>query len=112
MSLVLTDVQQVALSVSFLSKAGNPAKVDGAPVWSVSDPAVLTVTPAEDGLSALVATVGPLGTAQVSVQADADLGEGVTPIVGTLDVEVVASAAVSIAIAAGAPEDKPLQIAG
>ena len=103
MALILTDVQKVTLSVSFVDAKGNPATVDGAPVWSVSDANVLSVTAAADGLSADVLTVGPLGTAQVSVTADADLGEGVKSLVGTLDVQVVGSEAVAIAITAGVP---------
>ena len=103
MALILTDVQKVGLSVSFVTAKGNPAQVDGAPVWSVSDATVLSVVPSADGLSAEVVAVGPLGTAQVSVTADADLGTGVTALVGTLDVQVVASEAASIVINAGAP---------
>lgn len=107
MSLILTATQQVNLSVSFVDKAGNAAKVDGLPVWTSSDSNILTVTPSEGGLSAMVATVGPVGTAQVSVQADADLGEGVTALIGTLDVEVVAAQAVVAVLAAATPEEKP-----
>lgn len=106
MSLILTDVQKVSVAVSFTTKAGNPAPVDGVPQWSSSDPSILEVVPSADGLSAEVLTVGPLGLAQVSVVADADLGEGVTSITGVLDVEVKASQAVFAIVAAGAPVDK------
>lgn len=106
MALVLTDMQKVVLSVSFTNRAGNPAVVDGVPQWTSSDPAVIAVTPSEDGLSAVAVTVGPLGLAQVSVVADADLGEGVTEITGVLDIEVKPSQAVFAIVVAGAPEDK------
>lgn len=106
MALVLTDAQKVTLSVSFTTKAGNPAPVDGAPQWVSSDPSVIQVVQSEDGLSAEAITVGPLGTAQVSVVADADLGEGTTAITGVLDIEVKASAAVFAIVAAGAPVEK------
>ena len=105
--LVLSDIQEATLSVSFVDKAGNPAPVEGAPAWAVSDANLLTITPAADGMSAVVSANGPLGTGQVSVSADADLGEGVATIAGTLDIDVLASQAVSIAITAGAPTDKP-----
>lgn len=105
MSLTLTDSQKVALSVSFVDKKGNPAPVEGAPAWSVSDDTLLGLTVADDG-TASVAAVGPLGTAQVTVSADADLGEGVTTIFGTLDIDVIAGAAVTANIAAGAPEEQ------
>ena len=107
MALILTDEQQVPLSVSFTTAAGNPAIVDGAPVWTSSDENIVTVQPAEDGLSAVALTVGPLGVAQVSVTADADLGEGTRTITGLLDIEVRAAEAVVANIGAGAPELKP-----
>lgn len=105
-TLVLTDMQKVALAVSFVDGAGNPAPVDGAPVWATSDTALLDVVAAADGLSAVATAVGPLGTAQVSVTADADLGSGVETLVGTLDVNIVPDKAVSVNIAAGTPEPK------
>ena len=52
MSLILTDLQQVSLSVTFVDKFNNPAKVEGSPVWTSSDETIVTVTPAADGLSA------------------------------------------------------------
>jgi hypothetical protein len=104
---VLTDAQEVTLSVSFVDKAGNPAPVDGAPVWAVSDATLFAITPAADGLSAVVSANGPLGSGQVSVSADADTGAGVTTIAGTLDIDVLASAAVSPVITAGVATAKP-----
>lgn len=106
MALVLTDLEKVSLSVAFTTAAGNPAVVDGIPVWGTSDETILSVVASEDGLTAVVTTVGPLGSAQVSVTADADLGEGVRPLVGTLDINVVGSEAVFAIVAAGAPEPK------
>lgn len=103
MALILTDEQKVTLSVAFVTAKGNPATVDGPPVWTVSNDTVLSVVPSADGLSADVVSVGPLGASQVSVTADADLGAGVTALIGTLDVTVVASEAASIVISAGTP---------
>ncbi len=107
MTLKLSDIQQADLGIRVVDKAGNPAIVDGSPSWASSDEAVATVQAAPDGMTATVVATGALGTAQVSVQADADLGEGVTPLVGVLDVEVVASAAVGLDITTGTPVDKP-----
>ena len=104
--LTLTDTQKCALSVSFQTAAGNPAVVDGAPTWGVSDENLLELQVAEDGRSAVVLTKGPLGTAQVTLRADADLGEGVKEIVGILDVEVIPSQAVVAVLSAGVPEEK------
>ena len=106
--LVLKDSQKVTLTVAPVDAAGNPAKVDGAPAWEIvgTNPECLAVTPSDDGLSATVVAQGPLGTAQVQVTADADLGEGNVPITGLLDVEVVAGDAVSLNIGSGEPTDK------
>ncbi len=105
--MVLKDSEQVVLSVVPVDAKGNAAAVDGAPVWGSSDPSVATVTPAADGLSATVAAAGPLGKTQISVTADADLGEGVESVVGTLEIAVVAGKAVSLSIKTGTPEEIP-----
>ncbi len=104
--LVLTDVQKVSLAIAPKSAAGNPAPVDGVPTWSSSDESVLVLTVSDDGLSAEAETTGKLGTAQVNVSADADLGDGVKTIAGVLDIEVKASEAVTLDISAGTPTDK------
>lgn len=106
MGLILSDSQKFDATVGFVDKKGQPAKVDGVPSWTVSDPTILSVEPAADGMSATVKAIGPLGTSQVSVTADADLGEGVRNVVGTLDVEVVAGEAVAANINAGAPVEQ------
>lgn len=105
MSLILTDEQQCPLSIQPVTAAGHPAPVDGVPTWASSDPTVADLVVAADGLSADVVS-GNLGTAQISVNADADLGTGVTTITGVLDVQVVAAQAVTLAITAGTPELK------
>lgn len=104
--LTLTDEQKVSLAIDPRTAAGNPAHVDGVPLWSVSDPNVLSITTSDDGLSATVVTLGPLGTSQVSVAADADLGAGVRTLTGILDIEVVAAEAATLGITAGTPELK------
>jgi len=106
--IILTDEQQVAVTAGFTTAAGNPARVDGVPVWRSSDETIATVTPAADGLSAVVGTAGGLGTAQISVEADADLGAGTRLITGLLDVEVRAAEAVAAIVTAGVPELEPV----
>ncbi len=105
---ILTDVQQVPLTVAFADKAGNPANVDGAPVWTSSDPTIVTVTAnGADGMSATAVAVGPLGQVQISVAADADLGAGVTTITGVLDIQVQSSTAVAAVVSTGTAVNKP-----
>lgn len=104
--LKITDSQNVTLTIKPVDKKGNPAPVDGVPVWATSDDTKATVAPAVDGLSAVVSAVGPLGAVQISVSADADLGTGVKSITGLLDIEVIAGEAAALAIEAGAPVEQ------
>jgi hypothetical protein len=106
--LQLTDMQKVKIGIQPVDGAGNPAPIDRLPTWAIggANPEVLTAEVSADGLSCQVVTVGPLGSAQVQVSADADLGEGIVPIAGTLDIDVVASQAVTLAVTAGVPEPK------
>lgn len=78
----------VTLRVAFKDSEGNPAQVQGVPVWGQTDPALGTVTPAEDGMSATFDHGSP-SSGQINVTADADLGEGVVPVIGVLDVQIV-----------------------
>lgn len=104
-TLTLTDSQQATLSIAPTDRKGKPAQVEGV-TWTSSDNTKVTVEPAPDGLSAVI-KAQDIGTAQVSVGADAQLGDGVTALTGLLNVEVVAGAAVSLGIAAGAPTEQP-----
>lgn len=76
-----TDQRFDNVQLTINDSHGNPASVDGVPVWASSDETVLVVAAAADGMSAVVDTVAP-GTARVSVTADADLGAGTKPITG------------------------------
>lgn len=104
--LVITDSQQIALKVKPETKAGNPAKIDGVPEWSSSDESVVVMTPSEDGLSCDAVGTGKLGTCQVQVTADADIGEGVETITQIETVEVRAGKAVKVGIEAGAVTER------
>jgi hypothetical protein len=101
--LTLQDNQTVSASIAPVDAKGNPAQVDGVPSWSSSDPGLLTVVASADGLSAVIAAVGPLGTAQLQVAADADLGEGIVPLVATADITIVGGQAVALTINFDAP---------
>ena len=101
---VLLDNQKVSVLIQPVSVKGNPAPLDGVPVWTVTDESLVSVVSAEDGMSAVVTAVGPIGTAQVIVKGDADLGEGLVEITGILDVEILASGAATFVITPGTPE--------
>ncbi len=83
-------------SITPLDRAGNPARLDGVPTWTISDPTLATITPSEDGLQCAVQAVGPLGKVTLSVSADADLGEGVETLSGSAEIDIVAGEAVAL----------------
>lgn len=107
MAVTLPDDKQFTATISVVDAKGNPALIDGIATWASSDPTLVAVTPSVDGLSALVVAVGALGTTQVTVTADADLGSGVRAITGLLDVTVVAGEAVGLTVTAGPLEPQP-----
>jgi hypothetical protein len=107
MALTLTATQFSKLSIAPKDRKGNPAKLDGVPEWATDNSEILTITPSADGLSCDVTAVGMIGTANVQVTGDADVGSGVTPIIGTLEVEVIAGNAITVDIDPGTPTEQP-----
>jgi hypothetical protein len=93
MAYTLPTDKKVDVKVSYQDAKGNAATVDGAVTWDTSDTAICGVAPRGDSTEATL-TPGTVGNAQISATADADLGEGVTTIVCTMDVTVVAGQAV------------------
>jgi hypothetical protein len=108
MAAINTD-QVVDVILAITNAAGNPATVDGVPVWASSDETVIVAAAAVDGMSAVITTVAP-GTARVTVTADADLGAGVTTLTGVTEDLVVtlgpSSQASVMTLTLGAPRDK------
>ena len=98
----LNTEQKVYVIVKPLTASGKLARVDGVPGWNISNVAVASLVVAPDGISADVFATG-LGTATITVVADADLTAGVRQITGTLDVEVVEAEAASLTLVAGTP---------
>jgi hypothetical protein len=70
-----TSEQKVLISLNPTTAAGNPATVDGAPVWSVIE-GDCTLEVAADGLSCYLISGAANVVNQVSVTADADLDGG------------------------------------
>jgi hypothetical protein len=106
--LVLTATQMCSLEVRITDRAGNPASVQNA-AWTSSEPETITVEPGTGNpLIATVKAMGPVDEASmVKFEADADLGEGVEPIIATLDVIVTAGKAMVVEIVAGTPTEQP-----
>ena len=73
--------------------------------WSESSGGtVVTLVPAEDGLSAQVTAVGPAGVSTVTVSAT--LADGVTVVSGSSDGTVTAGAVAAIGVVVGTPGPK------
>jgi hypothetical protein len=85
---------KVKVVINPTDQFGNRAKVDGIPLWSVSDEAIATLEVAEDGLSSVFTSVGPVGTVTVEVTADADMSEGIRNLGGSVVVDIEAGEAI------------------
>jgi len=96
----LTDLQQVTLSVAEQDSKGQP--VSDSLTWSVDQPTVISLVPSADTQSCLC-IAGVDGTAVVTVT-----DNSVTPPLTASDtLTVVSSAATSLVINEGTPEDQP-----
>ncbi len=102
----LKATQKCTLTVQFLDKKGNVAAVDGTPAWTTDNADVVALVVAADGASVEVSAVGPVGSAAVTVTADADLGDGVVPVIGSEGFSVVAGDATVVAIGVGQPTEQ------
>lgn len=100
------DNQFGTLAIAPISAAGNPAPLEDIN-WTNSNDAVVTMVVAENKLSAVVTAVGPVGTSQITVSADAKIGEGVVALEGIFNIEVKAGQAVQINFNF-TPQDKPV----
>jgi len=106
MALKLTTHQEAEVAVEYKDKYGNPAVIDGNPIWAVSNADILRVISTNRPNVVIIQAVGPMGSSQVSVTADADLGEGVRELIALQEVSVVAGEAVAATMSFGAVRDK------
>jgi len=93
----LSAGQTVNAFINPVDAFGNPAKVESVE-WFSSDTSIVEVHADESGLKCDIVSLGHIGNVQISVKADADLGEGIAPLLGTLDIEIVAGQAISLQI--------------
>lgn len=99
--------QQLPVSIVAEDKFGNPTGAfDSVPAWTLSDPTLGTVTPAADGLSAVLVPSGKLGNGQLQVLGTADAKQ----ISGSLDVVLIAGDATQIVLQPGTPVDVPAPV--
>lgn len=96
MAYTLPSDMCVDVQIAYVDAAGNPAVVDGAVTWTSSAATIVTAAvDAADSTKCLISAIGPVGNAQITATADADLGAGVTNVVTLFDVTVVAGQAVA-----------------
>ncbi len=106
MPISMTTTQQQTLGpLSFTDRKGKPAPVEDIS-WASSDESVVRVVPTADNLSADVVAQGP-GTATVNVNADAQIGEGVQPLIGTKEYNITPGLATIIEIPEGTVTEQP-----
>ncbi|MET3132876.1 hypothetical protein AAKU55_003157 [Oxalobacteraceae bacterium GrIS 1.11] len=98
MNTIINDMQKFSLALALVSAAGNAAALASIPTWSSSDPSVVTVTPAADGLTAEVSSTGVPGTATVTASVD-----GLTV---TDDITVTAGPGATLTLTAGEPVNR------
>ena len=104
MLVTITNEQKIQVTLAPTTAAGNPATLDGAPVWAVAA-GDATIEVAADGLSCYLISGEP-GNSQITVTADADLGEGVVNLTDTVDLAVVPASASQLGLVTGSPELK------
>ena len=97
------DKMLASVSVKWMDVKGNEAPVQSVR-WGTDRPDLLVITENGNG-SVSISPLGPLGTAQVSATADADLGDGVVEVVALGSIEVIAGQAVAGTLDFGAPSD-------
>jgi hypothetical protein len=101
----ITNAQKVNVTLNPRTDSGKPAKLDGAPTWTVVD-GESTVVVAADGLSAdLISSDNP-GDTTFLVDADADLGSGVEDLQETITLTVAGENAKNLGITVGEPTNK------
>jgi hypothetical protein len=101
----LGDTKRCYVRFTGISGAGNEAPLEGVVLGS-SNPDLMVA--GQDDVGLYFEAVGPLGTAQLQIQADAAPGADVAMIYGTEDIEIVPSQAVSVRAQFGEVVDKPV----
>lgn len=77
---------------------GNPARVEGQPVWTLNDPSLGSLDVSVSGTEVIFSSIGKVGQVVIDVAADADLSEGIRNIGGSLTVDIEAGEAVDLGV--------------
>jgi len=101
----ITNEQKVPVTLTPVTDTGKPAKLDGKPTWSVVS-GDSTIVVADDGMSADLVSSDSPGDTAILIEADADLGSGVTTISDTIELTVVGAQAKNLGLTVGTPVAK------
>lgn len=108
MAVSLKTTQQVRGTVQPVDRLGNAAPVqEGTVEYTSSNPDVFVVEEDPENETAFKVVAKGVGTGELRVTADADLGEGVETIETFAAVEVFPESAVGFGLQFGQPEDQP-----
>jgi hypothetical protein len=110
MALSMTSTQQATGQVQPVDSKGNPAQVQAGTVeYEITDPELVEVIEDEtDETKFTVKAKGPVGVTQLTIRADADLGEeGVKTIETFAAIEILPAGAVGFGVTFGTPEEQP-----
>lgn len=105
MQITITNEQQIEVTLNPVTSSGNPAPLDGNPVWEVLT-GNSTVIPSADGKSAILRSEDGIGDTQIKVTGDADLGAGVVEISDTIELIVIGAQAQSLGLVPGTAQPK------
>lgn len=106
LELEITSEQQIPVTLTPTTPAGQPATLDGEPVWEVTA-GDGTVAADPGGMRAMLVSPNAPGDTTYTVSADADMGAGVVTVADTITLHVVNPLAASLGLAAGEAELKP-----
>jgi hypothetical protein len=99
-SVTLRPNQKVCLLANFTDAQGSLANVATAPVWSVGNSSLVSISPSGDGSSAVATSNTTYGTTTVTVSATGASGATVT---ASITVNVFRNLATQVTITAGTP---------
>jgi len=106
LQLHISTEQKVLVKLVPTTPGNKPAPVDGVPTWTMGEGGDETITlePSADGLSCIIrAGDAPSADNIITVSADADMGEGITTITDTIELDVTDPMAANLGLVAEPP---------
>ena len=96
---------EVDVTVSFVDDTGDPAPAENL-VWTSGDPAALEIIETSDPMMVTIHAVGAVGAiVPLTMEADADLGDGIVPITASEDINIVSGQATTASFGFGEPRE-------